>query len=106
MRTEKLEKYREERNRQLEKLAYIQERVKELDRKIAEGESLEIRALMKTENMTLNDLTTLVRQMRARGQIDDIEKETKEYAVSAEKGDDALDRTDIDEEDDVLNEEV
>ena len=53
MRSERLEKYREERRRYLAKLDYIQARIKELDQKIMEGENLEIRALMRTENMTL-----------------------------------------------------
>lgn len=52
MRSERLEKYREERRRYLAKLDYIQARIKELDQKIMEGENLEIRALMRTENMT------------------------------------------------------
>ena len=64
MRTEKLERYREERRKYLTKLDYIQTRIKELDGKIMECENLEIRALMKTENMTLADLLALVREMQ------------------------------------------
>ena len=61
MRSERLEKYREERRRYLAKLDYIQARIKELDQK-----NLEIRALMRTENMTLSDLMALVREMQER----------------------------------------
>lgn len=64
MRTEKLERYREERSKCLAKLDWIQARVKELDQKITECENLEIRALMKTENMTLADLMAMVREMQ------------------------------------------
>ena len=60
----KLEKYREERGRYLEKIASYQKRVRALDQKIMEGENLEIRALMKGENVTLEELTALVRQMQ------------------------------------------
>ena len=62
----KLEKYREERGRYLEKIASYQKRVRALDQKIMEGENLEIRALMKGENVTLEELTALVRQMQER----------------------------------------
>ena len=62
----KLEKYREERGRYLEKIAAYQKRVRALDQKIMEGENLEIRALMKGENVTLEELTALVRQMQER----------------------------------------
>lgn len=60
----KLEKYREERGRYLEKIASYQKRVRALDQKIMEGENLEIRALMKGEDVTLEELTALVRQMQ------------------------------------------
>lgn len=62
----KLEKYREERGRYLEKIASYQKRVRALDQKIMEAENLEIRALMRNENITLDDLTALVRQMQER----------------------------------------
>ena len=64
MRSEKLERYREERRKHLARLDYLQARIKELDQKIVECENLEIRALMKTENMTLADLMALVREMQ------------------------------------------
>ena len=64
MRTERLERYREERSKCLAKLDSIQARIKVLDQKITECENLEIRALMKTENMSIADLLALVREMQ------------------------------------------
>ena len=66
MRTEKLERYREERSKCLAKIDILQARVNVLDQKIMESENLEIRALMKNENMTLADLMALVREMQER----------------------------------------
>ena len=53
MEKSKLEKYREERARHLEKIADLQKRVRALDQRIMENESMEIRALMRSENVTL-----------------------------------------------------
>ena len=66
MRTDKLERYRAERSKCLAKLEMLQARVKELDQKIVECENLEIRALMRTESMSLADLMALVRDMQQR----------------------------------------
>ncbi len=60
----KLEKYTEERDKITAKIAVLEERRKVLDGKIIESETLEIRALMKTEKMTLTDLMALVRSMQ------------------------------------------
>lgn len=62
MEKSKLEKYREERARHLEKIADLQKRVRALDQRIMENESMEIRALMRSENVTLEELTALVAQ--------------------------------------------
>ena len=64
MNNPKLEKYNEERRIIAQKLDRLQARAKELDGKIMEAENLEIRALMKTEKMTLTDLMALVRTMQ------------------------------------------
>ena len=64
MEKSKLEKYREERARHLEKIADLQKRVRALDQRIMENESMEIRALMRSENETLEELTALVRRMQ------------------------------------------
>ena len=64
MEKSKLEKYREERARHLEKIADLQKRVRALDQRIMESESMEIRALMRSENVTLEELTALVRRMQ------------------------------------------
>lgn len=64
MKTEKLERYREERSKCLAKIDILQARVNVLDQKIMESENLEIRALMKNENMTLADLMAMVREMQ------------------------------------------
>ena len=61
MEKSKLEKYREERARHLEKIADLQKRVRALDQRIMENESMEIRALMRSENVTLEELKTFAR---------------------------------------------
>lgn len=60
----KLEKYREERARHLAKIAAYQKRVRALEQKIMEGENLEIRALMKEESLTLEELMAMVKRMQ------------------------------------------
>jgi len=60
----KLDKYREERARYLAKIAAYQKRVRALEQKIMEGENLEIRALMKEESLTLEELMAMVKRMQ------------------------------------------
>ena len=60
----KLDRYRNERDKFLEKAAAFQARAKEFDQKVVEGENLEIRAMMKDEHLTLDELMELVRQMQ------------------------------------------
>lgn len=64
MEKSRLEKYREERARHLTKIAAYQKRVRALDQKIMEGENLEIRALMKEESLTLEELMAMVKRMQ------------------------------------------
>ena len=90
MEKSKLEKYREERRRYLAKLDYIQARIKELDQKIMEGENLEIRALMRTENMTLSDLMALVREMQERRRASYPPADDAAYQPSAYNGGDSV----------------
>ena len=90
MRSERLEKYREERRRYLAKLDSIQARIKELDQKIMEGENLEIRALMRTENMTLSDLMALVRKMQERRRASYPPSDDAAYQPSADNGGDSV----------------
>lgn len=90
MRSERLEKYREERRRYLAKLDSIQARIKELDQKIMEGENLEIRALMRTENMTLSDLMALVREMQERRRASYPPADDAACQLSADNGGDSV----------------
>ena len=60
----KLDRYRNERDKFLEKAAAFQARAKEFEQKVVEGENLEIRAMMKDEHLTLDELMELVRQMQ------------------------------------------
>ena len=50
----KLEKYTEERRKILSRIAALEERRKALDAKIMEAENLEIRAMMRSENLSLS----------------------------------------------------
>ena len=59
----KLEQYTMERDKIAAKIAVLEERRKVLDGKIMETENLEIRALMRSENLTLPELMELVRTM-------------------------------------------
>ena len=72
MEKSKLEKYREERARHLEKIADLQKRVRALDQRIMENESMEIRALMRSENVTLEELTAVedIGEITARSIVD------------------------------------
>lgn len=106
MRTEKLERYREERSKYLAKLDYIQARIKELDGKITECENLEIRALMKTENMTLADLLALVREMQEQ-RCASLPGSTEDNAHAYDDDENAVDYGyTSDEEDNESNDEI
>lgn len=98
MNNPKLEKYNEERRKITEKLDRLQARAKELDGKIMEAENLEIRALMKTEKMTLSDLMTLVRTMQERHRTPYSGGDSTEYNPSADNGGASLYDTNDDEE--------
>lgn len=60
----KLKKYTEERNKIAARMAALEERRKALDAKIMEAENLEIRAMMRSENLSLSELMELVRALQ------------------------------------------
>lgn len=66
MNNAKLDKYRAEKASCMEKITALQERVRTLNRKIEESENMEIRALMKDEKISLDELLALVRDMQAK----------------------------------------
>lgn len=65
----KLMKYTEERNKIAARMAVLEERRKALDAKIMEAENLEIRAMMRSENLSLSELMELVRTMQEKHRI-------------------------------------
>ena len=65
----KLEKYTEERRKILSRIAALEERRKALDAKIMEAENLEIRAMMRSKNLSLAELMELVRAMQDKHRI-------------------------------------
>lgn len=65
----KLMKYTEERNKIAARMAVLEERRKALDVKIMEAENLEIRAMMRSENLSLSELMELVRTMQEKHRI-------------------------------------
>ena len=77
----KLEKYTEERRKILSRIAALEERRKALDAKIMEAENLEIRAMMRSKNLSLAELMELVRTMQ--------EKHRTPYAPTKENDDTA-----------------
>lgn len=93
----KLDKYRSERDKFLEKAAAFQARAKAFDQKVVEGENLEIRAMMKDEHLTLDELMELVRQMQEQRRAADAhihnappdDDEGYDGSVSAPSDDDA-----------------
>ena len=65
----KLKKYTEERNKIAARMAVLEERRKALDAKIMEAENLEIRAMMRSENLSLSELMELVRTLQEKHRI-------------------------------------
>ena len=65
----KLKKYIEERNKIAARMAALEERQKALDAKIMEAENLEIRAMMRSKNLSLAELMELVRAMQEKHRI-------------------------------------
>ena len=59
-----MKKYTEERNKIAARMAVLEERRKALDAKIMEAENLEIRAMMRSENLSLSELMELVRALQ------------------------------------------
>ena len=64
MKTERLQKYREERDKNAAKIAGLQERNEELEQKIIAAENLEIRSLMESQRMTVDDLARMLHALR------------------------------------------
>ena len=60
----KLEKYTEERRKIIFRIEALEERRKALEAKIMEAENLEIRAMMRSENLSLSELMELVRALQ------------------------------------------
>ena len=85
----KLDQYTKERDKITAKIAVLEERRKVLDGKIMETENLEIRAMMRSENLTLPELMELVRTMQ--------EKHRTPYALS---GDDTIENQKVEDTDD------
>lgn len=85
----KLEQYAMERDKIAAKIAVLEERRKVLDGKIMETENLEIRAMMRSENLTLPELMELVRTMQ--------EKHRTPYALN---GDDTIEDQKVEDTDD------
>jgi len=85
----KLEQYTKERDKIAAKIAVLEERRKVLDGKIMETENLEIRAMMRSENLTLSELMELVRTMQ--------EKHRTPYATA--KNDPAMSEENMEMED-------
>ena len=65
----KLLKYTEERNKIAARMAALEGRRKALEAKIMEAENLEIRAMMRSENLSLSELMELVRTMQEKHRI-------------------------------------
>lgn len=62
--TGKMQKYQAEKQKNNAKISELQSRNRELDRLITEAENTEIVALMRSENISLNDFTTFVKAFR------------------------------------------
>jgi hypothetical protein len=60
----KIQKYREELEKIEAKMTVLKERGKALELKIKEAETLEICALMQSENLTMNELIALARSRK------------------------------------------
>lgn len=90
----KMQKYIEERERNSTKIAQLKDRNTELDRKIVEIESLEIRALMHKQNITLEELMALARAKQ------DGENPTQPLAPVAYAAEEPKEKTKDEEEED------
>lgn len=62
--TNKIQKYQAEKQKNNAKIAELQGRNRELDRLIAEAENTEIVALMRSENISLDEFTSFIRAFR------------------------------------------
>ncbi len=62
--TNKIQKYNAERQKNSAKISELQSRNRELDRLITEAENTEIVALMRSENISLEDFATIIKAFR------------------------------------------
>ncbi len=62
--TSKIQKYNAEKQKNCAKISELQSRNRELDRLITEAENTEIVALMRSENISLEDFTTIIKAFR------------------------------------------
>jgi len=62
--TNKIQKYNAERQKNSAKISKLQSRNRELDRLITEAENTEIVALMRSENISLEDFATIIKAFR------------------------------------------
>jgi hypothetical protein len=82
----KTQKFRDEMDKNELKITALKERNRELERKIMEVENLEIRALMRSESITLSELVSLARSKKdnnglpafAEKQADSMDEETEQ----------------------------
>ena len=68
----KVQKYREELEKIETKITALKERGKALEQKIREAETLEICALMRSENLSMSELITLARSRSKHREVSDI----------------------------------
>ena len=95
----KLERYYAERAKNAATIDRLAARNGELDRKIMEGENLEIRSVMRSENITLEELLSLVLLKRSGQQPIPPAKEMETFKMDFQ-ADAALDDDDLMEDDD------
>lgn len=62
--TNKIQKYNAEKQKNSAKISELQSRNRELDRLITEAENTEIVALMRSENISLEDFATIIKAFR------------------------------------------
>ena len=60
----KIQKFQEELDRNDAKMTALKERNRELEQKISEAETLEIRALLRSEKLSMDDLIALARSRK------------------------------------------
>lgn len=92
----KIQKLREEQERNEAKITALKERNKDIERKVAEEENIEIRAVLRSHNITLDELIALASAKQAAEKSDPAD----EYEPYAEEAIDDVEEDEIDDEDD------